>query len=112
MVVFHQRLRCQDFHIVSEGEEPAPEGRAFLNLDSGNTGIVTLADHLCLFAELIINNSDEFKENLTVILVFHTQTEHTDDGYERIRIKTKSYGDFQALPKGGYVVHILGASVL
>lgn len=29
-----------------------------------------------------------FRENLTVILVFHTQTEHTDAGYERIRIKT------------------------
>ena len=29
-----------------------------------------------------------YRENLTVILVFHTQTEHTEDGYERIRIKT------------------------
>lgn len=29
-----------------------------------------------------------FREDLTVILVFHTQTEHTEDGYERIRIKT------------------------
>ena len=28
------------------------------------------------------------REDLTVILLFHTQTEHTDDGYERIRIKT------------------------
>lgn len=30
----------------------------------------------------------KFREDLTVILVFHTQTERTDDGYERIRIKT------------------------
>ncbi len=29
-----------------------------------------------------------YREDLTVILVFHTQTEHTEDGYERIRIKT------------------------
>ena len=28
------------------------------------------------------------RDDLTVILVFHTQTEHTDDGYEYIRIKT------------------------
>ena len=28
------------------------------------------------------------REDLTVILVFHTQIEHTDDGYEFIRIKT------------------------
>ena len=28
------------------------------------------------------------REDLTVILVFHTQTERTEDGYERIRIKT------------------------
>ena len=28
------------------------------------------------------------RDDLTVILLFHTQTEHTDDGYERIRIKT------------------------
>ena len=30
----------------------------------------------------------QYRDNLTVILIFHTQTEHTDDGYERIRIKT------------------------
>ncbi|MDO5817331.1 MAG: AAA family ATPase [Eubacteriales bacterium] len=29
-----------------------------------------------------------YREDLTVILVFHTQTEHTEDSYERIRIKT------------------------
>ena len=28
------------------------------------------------------------REDLTVILVFHTHTERTEDGYERIRIKT------------------------
>lgn len=28
------------------------------------------------------------RDDLTVILVFHTQVEHTDDGYEHIRIKT------------------------
>ena len=28
------------------------------------------------------------RDDLIIILVFHTQTEHTDDGYERIRIKT------------------------
>ena len=30
----------------------------------------------------------ELREDLTVILIFHSQTEKTDDGYEEIRIKT------------------------
>lgn len=29
-----------------------------------------------------------FRDDLTIILIFHTQTEHMDDGYEYTRIKT------------------------
>lgn len=36
----------------------------------------------------LVEMPGHFRDDLIVILVFHTQTEHTDDGYERIRIKT------------------------
>ena len=36
----------------------------------------------------LVEMPGKLRDDLIVILLFHTQTEHTDDGYERIRIKT------------------------
>ena len=44
---------------MSEGEEPAPEGWTFLNIDCGDTGVFILTNHLSAFAEFIKDNADE-----------------------------------------------------
>lgn len=57
--VLYQWFWRKYLHILSEGEEPAPEGWTFLNIDCGDAGVFILSDHLSIFAKFIKNHSDE-----------------------------------------------------
>ena len=75
MVVRRQCFRRLDFHILAEGEDPVPEGRTFLNLDSGDAGVLVLADHLDLLSEFVIDDADELVGELQDS-IFHRSAVH------------------------------------